>query len=138
MKVLLDTNIVIDYALERQPFWQNSEQIFLLLQQGSFDGYISASTVGDLYYIIRKQRGHIWTLNFLERLVKFCSVAAVDRSIISMALTANFKDFEDAIQYSTAVASQMDAIVTRNISDFTNATELQILTPNQLIQSITP
>jgi hypothetical protein len=81
---------------------------------------------------------HIWTLNFLERLVKFCSVAAVDRSIISMALTANFKDFEDAIQYSTAIASQMDAIVTRNISDFANATKLQILTPDRLIQSITP
>jgi predicted nucleic acid-binding protein len=55
-----------------------------------------------------------------------------------MALTANFKDFEDAIQYSTAVASQMDTIVTRNILDFANATELQILTPDQLIQSITP
>ena len=134
MKVLLDTNIVIDYALERQPFWQNSEQIFLLLQQGRIVGYISASTISDLYYIIRKQRGHIWTLNFLERLVKFCSVATVDHSVIAMALAANFKDFEDAIQYSTAVSSQIDAIVTRNISDFPNATQLQILTPLQLIQ----
>ncbi len=138
MKVLLDTNIVIDYALERQPFWQNSERIFLLLQQGSFTGYISASTISDLYYIIRKPRGHIWTLNFLERMVQFCSVATVDRAVITTALTANFKDFEDAIQYSTAVASQMDVIVTRNPSDFTNATELQILTPDQLIQAITP
>jgi predicted nucleic acid-binding protein len=138
MKVLLDTNIVIDYALERQPFWQNSEQIFLLLQQDRFIGYISASTVSDLYYIIRKQRGHSWTLNFLERLVKFCPVATVDRSVITMAFVANFSDFEDAIQYSTAVASQMDAIVTRNPSDFTNATALQIFTPEQLIQSIAP
>jgi predicted nucleic acid-binding protein len=138
MKVLLDTNIVIDYALERQPFWQNSEQIFLLLQQDRFVGYISASTVSDLYYIIRKQRGHSWTLNFLERLVKFCPVATVDRSVITMAFAVNFSDFEDAIQYSTAVASQMDAIVTRNLSDFTNATALQIFTPEQLIQSIAP
>jgi predicted nucleic acid-binding protein len=138
MKVLLDTNIVIDYALERQPFWQSSEQIFLLLQQGRFVGYISASTVSDLYYIIRKQRGHSWTLNFLERLVKFCPVATVDHSVITMAFAANFKDFEDAIQYSTAVTGQMDAIVTRNPSDFTNATALQIFTPEQLIQSIAP
>lgn len=134
MKVLLDTNIVIDYALERQPFWQNSEQIFLLLQQGRIVGYISASTISDLYYIIRKQRGHTWTLHFLERLVKFCSVATVDYSVIAMALAANFKDFEDAIQYSTAVSSQIDAIVTRNISDFPNTTQPQILTPLQLIQ----
>jgi predicted nucleic acid-binding protein len=138
MKVLLDTNIVIDYALERQPFWQNSEQIFLHLQQGRFIGYISASTVSDLYYIIRKQRGHSWTINFLERLVKFCSVPTIDHSVILMAFAANFSDFEDAIQYSTAVTSQMDAIVTRNPSDFANATELQIFTPEQLIQSIAP
>jgi predicted nucleic acid-binding protein len=138
MKVLLDTNIVIDYALERQPFWQNSEQIFLFLQQGRFVGYISASTVSDLYYIIRKQRGHSWTLNFLERLVKFCPVATVDRAVITAAFAANFKDFEDAIQYSTAVTSHMDAIATRNPSDFTSASGLQILTPDQLIQSITP
>jgi predicted nucleic acid-binding protein len=138
MKVLLDTNIVIDYALERQPFWQNSEQIFLLLQQNRFIDHISASTVSDLYYIIRKQRGHSWTLNFLERLVKFCPVATVDRSVIGMAFAANFSDFEDAIQYSAAVTSQMDAIVTRNPSDFATATALQIFTPEQLIQSIAP
>ncbi len=136
VRALLDTNIILDYALERQPFWQASEQIFLLIEQGQFEGYISASTCGDLYYIIRKQRGHEWAIAFLNRLVNLCYIAAVDQTVISMALTTNFKDFEDAIQYSTAVIARLDAIVTRNPQDFVGAT-LQIMSPDALIQALT-
>ena len=136
VKVLLDTNIILDYALERQPFWQESEQIFLLLEQGQFEGYVSASTFSDLYYIIRKQQRHEWTLTFLNRLVSVCQIATVDQTVISMALTANFKDFEDAIQYSTAAISHLDAIVIRNPQDFAEAA-LPIMTPDILIQEIT-
>lgn len=136
MKILLDTNIILDYALERYPFWQASEQIFLLLEQEQFEGYVSASTFSDLYYIIRKQQGHEWTLTFLNRLVQVCQIATVDQTIISMALSVNFRDFEDAIQYSTAVINHLDAIVTRNPQDFAGAA-LQILTPDILIQNLT-
>jgi predicted nucleic acid-binding protein len=135
VKVLLDTNIIVDYALERHPFWQESERIFLLLEQRQFQGYVSASTFSDLYYIIRKQRRHEWTLTFLNRLVSVCQIATVDQTVISMALPANFKDFEDAIQYSTAVINQLDAIVTRNAQDFADAA-LPIMTPDVLIQAI--
>lgn len=135
MKALLDTNIILDYALERHPFWQASEQIFLLLEQGQLEGYVSASTFSDLYYIIRKQRGHEWTLIFLNRLVSVCHIATVDQTVISMALTANFKDFEDAIQYSTAVITHLDAIVTRDRQDFVGAA-LRIMAPDTLIQEL--
>jgi predicted nucleic acid-binding protein len=138
LKVLIDTNIIVDIALERQTFYPESQRILSLAYRQQIEGYISASTVSDLYYIIRKVKGRALTLQFLQGILTFCSVATVDRSVITMAFAANFSDFEDAIQYGTAVASQMDAIVTRNISDFANATELQILTPDQLIQSITP
>lgn len=57
MKVLIDTNIIIDFALERQPFYKESEQVFLFAQQRQIEGYVSASTFGDLYYIIRKNKG---------------------------------------------------------------------------------
>lgn len=135
MKVLLDTNIILDYALERQPFWEVSEQIFLLLEQGRFEAYVSASTFSDLYYIIRKQRRHEWTLTFLNRLVRLCQVATVDQAVVSMALTANFRHFEDAIQYSTAVINHLDAIATRNSQDFAEAA-LRIMAPDTLIQEL--
>ncbi len=136
MKVLLDTNVVLDLALERYPFFDESDQVFSFVQQGLIEGYVSASTFSDLYYIIRKQKGREATLDFLNRLATICLIAAVNQAVIAMALTANFRDFEDAIQYSTAVINQLDAIVTRNPQDFA-VTAPQILTPNQLIQELT-
>lgn len=135
MKVLLDTNIIVDDALEREPFLEASEQVLVLIEQRQVEGYVSASTFGDLYYIIRKVRGREWTVNYLRQLVTFCQVATVDRATITMALNADFRDFEDAIQYSCAVINQLDAIVTRNPQDFL-VTPPRILTPNELIQEL--
>ncbi|MBW4571895.1 MAG: PIN domain-containing protein [Tolypothrix carrinoi HA7290-LM1] len=133
MIVLLDTNVIVDVALERQPHFEASQQILLLVEQGQIEGYISASTFSDLYYIIRKSRGREWTTDFLNWLVTYCQIAIVNEAVIRMALTANFRDFEDAIQYSTAVVNQLDAIVTRNPQDFPVTTP-RILTLEQLIQ----
>ncbi|MCL1469203.1 PIN domain-containing protein [Argonema antarcticum] len=135
MKVLLDTNIILDSAIERQPFVYESDRIFLLIEQQKFEGYVSASTFGDLYYLIRKAKGRDLALYFLINLANLCRIANVNEAAISIALTANFRDFEDAIQYSTAVINQLDAIVTRNPQDFTNVS-LRILTPTQLIQEL--
>jgi predicted nucleic acid-binding protein len=135
MKVLLDTNVIVDVALVREPFWDTSEQVLSLIEQGQIEGYISASTFSDLYYIIRRARGRDWTLTYLKQLVVFCQVATVNQAVITMALTLNFRDFEDAIQYSTAVLNQLDAIITRNPQDFPVVTP-QILTPEQLIQEL--
>jgi len=134
--VLLDTNIIVDVALERQPYFEASQQVLLLIEQGQIQGYISASTFSDLYYIIRRSRGREWTTDFINWLVTYCQIATVNEAVIRMALTTNFRDFEDAIQYATAVINQLDAIVTRNPQDFPVTTP-RILTPNQLIQELT-
>ncbi|BAY47342.1 PilT domain-containing protein [Scytonema sp. HK-05] len=136
MKVLLDTNIILDFALERHPFYSNSVQVLSLIYQKQIEGYISASTFSDLYYIIRKDKGRASALSLLKGIVTFCQVATVDQAVISMALTSNFKDFEDAIQYSTAVLNRLDAIITRNPVDFP-VTIPRIMTPEQLIQELT-
>ncbi|MEG3837013.1 MULTISPECIES: PIN domain-containing protein [unclassified Microcoleus] len=136
MKILIDTNIIVDVALDREPFFSESDRILTFVEEAKIQGYISASTFSDLYYIIRRDRGRDWTLDFLRQLATFCQVATVDNSVISMALTCNFKDFEDAIQYSTAVINRIDAIVTRNPRDFPVTTP-RIVTPNQLILELT-
>jgi predicted nucleic acid-binding protein len=133
VKVLFDTNILLDFALERQPWFTQSEQIIYFAEQKQILGYVSASTISDLYYIIRKSKGKKLAMEFLVNLTTICQVAAVDSSVISMALSLNFKDFEDAIQYSTAVINNLDAIATRNPQDFPVQVP-QILTPSQLIQ----
>ena len=136
MKVLIDTYVIVDVALEREPFYAESDRILTFVEEGQIQGYVSASTFSDLYYIIRRDKGRDWTLEFLRQLATFCQVATVDNSVISIALTCNFKDFEDAIQYSTAVINLIDAIVTRNPRDFPVNTP-RIVTPNQLIQELT-
>jgi predicted nucleic acid-binding protein len=136
VKVLIDTNIIVDVALDREPFFTESDRILTLVEEGTIQGYISASTFSDLYYIIRRDKGRDWTLDFLRQLATFCQVATVDNSVISMALTSTFKDFEDAIQYSSAVVNQIDAIVTRNPRDFP-VTAPRIVTPDRLIQELT-
>jgi len=136
VKVLIDTNVIVDVALEREPFYAESDRILTFVEEGQIQGYVSASTFSDLYYIIRRDKGRDWTLDFWRQLATFCQVATVDNSVISIALTCNFKDFEDAIQYSTAVINLIDAIVTRNPRDFPVTTP-RIVTPNQLILELT-
>lgn len=135
VKVLIDTNIIVDVALDREPFFTESDRILTLAEEGTIQGYISASTFSDLYYIIRRDKGRDWTLVFLRQLATFCQVATVDNSVISMALTSTFKDFEDAIQYSSAIVNRIDAIVTRNPRDFP-VTAPRIVTPDRLIQEL--
>ena len=133
---MLDTNIIIDVALERQPYVTNSETVLAFVEQRQIEGYISASTISDLYYIIRKQKGRNSTIEFLQEILTFCQIATVNQIVITMAFTTNFKDFEDAIQYSTAVVNQLDGIITRNPQDFPVVTP-RIITPEQLIEELT-
>jgi predicted nucleic acid-binding protein len=136
VKVLLDTNIIIDIALERQPYFTNSETVLAFVEQGQIEGYISASTISDLYYLIRKQKGRDLTIEFLQEILTFCQIATVNQDAIIMAFTTNFQDFEDSIQYSTAVVNKLDAIITRNPQDFPIITP-RIITPEQLIAELT-
>lgn len=118
------------------PFLAIARQFSHLLNKCKSKVTFAASSFGDLFYIIRKQKGRDLALEFLREIVTFCQVATVDSTTINMALTTNFKDFEDAIQYSTAVLNHLDAIITRNQVDFPVTTP-RIINPEQLIQELT-
>jgi predicted nucleic acid-binding protein len=81
LKVLLDTNIVLDVALERQPFYTASIQVLTLAYQEEIEAFVSASTVTDIYYIVRRAKGHDETLNFLRIISQFCRIATVDQNV---------------------------------------------------------
>ncbi len=133
MNVLIDTNIVIDVTQEREPFLLKSEQVIILAAQGRLNAYISASTVSDIYYLTRRTKGNDWAISFLSNLFTFCPIATVDRRVIQRALASDWRDFEDAIQWATALQSNCQAIVTRNPQDYPVEVP-QILTPEQLIR----
>ena len=125
--------MILDYALIRQPFYDLADRIFVLVEQRQIEGYICASTFTNLFYILRKPRGKKWTLDFLEKLANLCQITPVDSAIVREALAKHHKDFEDDIQYHSAVFNKLDAIVTRNPNDFP-IDSLKIFTPEQLLQ----
>lgn len=135
MKVLIDTNVILDYALIRHPFYDLADSIFALIEQKQIEGYVGASTFSDLFYILRKPRGNKWTLDFLRGLANLCQIVPVNSAIIEKALNKPYKDFEDDIQYHSAVSHNLDALVTRNSNDFL-VDSIRILTPEQLLAEL--
>ena len=130
MKILLDTNVVLDIALARQPFCQTAEKI---LDASDFDRihlFITASSATDLYYVLRKEKGREIGLRFIKRLLECVDACNVDEKILIAALTSHFLDFEDAVQNASAVESDIDIIVTRNKADY-RTSQLTVLTPDE-------
>lgn len=132
MRVLLDTDVVLDLMMARAPFASAAEELFDLTELGVFDAYISALTPLNVFYIARKAKSSHDLKAALKQLVETVGVCPLDALVIAAALTLPFSDFEDAVQHCCATASQLDAIVTRNIKDYTNAT-LPIFTPAQFL-----
>ena len=117
-EVLLDTNIILDFALERENYFSNAEEILKLACEGRITAYITATTVTNVYYIARKEKGKNKALDFLRDILSFLEVANVNKSVVLDALDLNFNDFEDAIQESSAKNINISIIITRNEKDF--------------------
>ena len=132
-KMLLDTNIILDMALGRQPFFEKAQKLVLQASELEVPLFVTATTITDIYYIIRKAKGRDEALGFVIQLLDFVQVASVDRKVLEMALALqDLRDFEDAIQASTAILHDIDVLVTRNSDDFSGA-PLPILSPEEAI-----
>jgi len=132
-RVLLDTNIILDFALKRENFFENSKQILDLAYNKLIVAYISATTVTNIYYIAKKQKGREETIEFITSMLEFLEIAVVDKRVVLDALELDFKDFEDAIQDCSATNINIPIIITRNEADFKNS-KLKIYTPEQFLR----
>lgn len=118
MRALIDTNIFLDYVLERHPFYADAEAIILHLADEDFTGYVSAITPVNIYYFGRKMKDHEHAKKQVRRLVRLVEIARTDKHVLQDAFALDFVDYEDAVQCASAVAEDLDAIVTRNTKDF--------------------
>lgn len=132
MRILVDTNIILDFYLKRPDFFEDALQIIQLVGTGKVEAFVSATTITDIYYIAHKFSGRIMAKDLLFDLVRIVKVATVDSNTILQALNSNFKDFEDAVQIFTAYKHKIDGIVTRNPNDF-KPSNLFIFSPKQLL-----
>lgn len=134
MKLLIDTNVVLDVLLRREPFFRTAAEVLNLAQRDDVREYVSASAITDIYYIANKQlKDRTAVRDLLERLLKIVSVAAVSEQEIRNALNLTWADFEDSVQYSVALLNEMDGIVTRNPDDYQEA-NMRIWLPEQVLE----
>ncbi|MBX2964919.1 MAG: PIN domain-containing protein [Cyclobacteriaceae bacterium] len=134
-KVLFDTNIILDIALERHPFFKHALELFGLIDRKIIAGNITASSVTDIYYIAKKEKGHTDSISFIKNLVEVVEVIGVDKRVIINALTSDMKDFEDAVLASASELNEIEVIITRNKSDFKNA-RLRVVTPEEFLAGL--
>jgi predicted nucleic acid-binding protein len=135
VKILIDTNVVLDLLLEREPFVETAIALFEQIEQGKLEGSIAATTITNIFYIIRKTEGREVALAAIHRLLIGLRFCAVDRQTVETALSFGLKDFEDSIQLACATLSQLDAIVTRDQKDFIGSS-LPIYSPKELLNQI--
>lgn len=132
---LLDTNVILDVALIREPYFTASSQVFKLIKQGKIEGYITATTVTDIYYLFRKSTNHQTAINFLKKLILIVELIEINKEIIENALNDNFPDFEDGIQIVSSTYKELDFIITRNSKDFKNS-PVRAITPSEFTEEI--
>ena len=133
MRVLLDTNVVLDFTLARQPFFGEANQIFIKLQNNDFEGFVSAITPINVFYTTRKEKDKATALLAVKELLKLVQITKSNNQIFQNALALGFKDYEDAVQHECALAENLDAIVTRNTKDFAKSS-VKIYTPTEFLQ----
>lgn len=134
-KLFIDSDVVIDFFADRMPFANPASEIFELNEQGKIQIYLSAASVNNIYYIVRRFLGHKNTLKVIEELTEMTEIVGTSKKEILQALRNDFKDFEDSIQYSCALAiKNLEAILTGNIKDYSNS-EIAVFTPENYLKT---
>ena len=133
--LFIDTDVIIDFLIDRKPFSREAAIIFTLIEQKKLKGFSSSLTFSNLYYVLRKIESHNKVISKLDSLSKMAGILKVEEQTIKNALASGFPDFEDSIQYFSAVDSKkIDVIITRNIRDFKKS-EIPVMTPGDFLKT---
>ena len=135
MRILFDTNIILDVLMDRKPHSDAATKLFDSVETGSIAGYICATTVTTIHYLASKAIGKDRAKLELEKLLSLFEVAPVNRAVIEMALRNRMADFEDAVLCEAARHVQVNGIVTRNVRDFKKA-NINTYNPQELLEVV--
>lgn len=131
--LLVDTNIVIDLLAKRQNFYQQAQELFTLADEKQVNLYISSLTFANTHYVLSKELGSEEARKVLIKLKLLVKALPLDDRILELALSSDFTDFEDGIQYYTALENNLEIIISRNKKDFKTAT-LPVLTAKEFLK----
>jgi predicted nucleic acid-binding protein len=127
-RILVDTNVVLDVLLDRQPHAERSAEIWKAVETGASEGLLAAHAITTIHYIIQKELGVTKAKRLISEILRVFRVAAVDGTVFEEALNLSLLDFEDAVTASAAQSSKCDYIVTRDPKGF-RGSPVRPLTP---------
>ena len=135
MKVVFDTNVVLDLLIDRAPHADAAAILFAAVEQGEMVGCLCGTTVTTIHYLVAKSHGRTCARDAVDKLLKLFEIAPITRPVLEEALGQNSDDFEDAVIAQAARHVGAQAIVTRNVKDF-DCRDLSICTPDELIKTL--
>jgi predicted nucleic acid-binding protein len=135
MRVLIDTNIILDVLLNRTEFLELSSTVLKRLWEQQYRGFVAATTLTNIYFIVRRAtRKADDAMMAVNKTLQWCEVAPVNRKVLDTARFYDMQDFEDAVQAAAAREIDIDLIVTRDKSGFQNS-GLQIYSPEEFLEA---
>ena len=135
MKVLIDTNVILDVLYKREGFYEDSLKIWKLCETRKIDGYISALSIPNIVYILRRELDPEKTLEVINNINLVFKIYDLKSEIIMQAAVKKTKDYEDALQMVTAQKLKASFIVTRNIKDFAGS-KIIAVKPSELLERL--
>ena len=133
MIVLIDTDVLIDVALNREPYFSDSAGILDLIESGFPKAFIAWHSIANFYYITEEQNKKKNSVQFIRELLQFINIAPTTTKDALLATTLSFNDFEDALQVSAAQVCNAKYIITRNIKHY-KLSPIQAITPSQFLK----
>jgi predicted nucleic acid-binding protein len=134
-KIFFDNDAILDISIEREINVKDSVKLINLVEEGEYKGYTSSIIFTNTYYIQRKLKDHSTSINFLKKLRLIITVLNVDDLIIQKALESGWEDFEDSVQYFTAIHNKINYIITRNTADYKKST-IPVYTPTEFLSMV--
>lgn len=135
MKLLVDTNVVLDVLLDRSPFSEPATRVFSCVERGGITGYLGATTITTVHYLAAKVIGKAEANRAVEKLLVLFDVAPVSRMVLQSALSLGFSDYEDAVLHEAAHHAGLDGIITRDVAGFRRAI-LSVYRPDDLLRML--
>lgn len=134
-RVLIDSDVALDFFFDRKPFSESAAEIFKRCETGEILGYFTPLAFSNMYYIMRKTTSHLVVLEKIKLLLSITDVLQMNKSIVFQAANSKFKDFEDALQYFSAVHNGgVDIILSRNLKDYTKS-QIAVMTPEHYLKT---
>ena len=132
-KVFVDTDIVLDLLGNREPFYSHSAQLFSEADKGKIRIHVSSLTFSNLNYILSRQYSVDQARKKLLKFKTLVTVLSVTGKVVELALSSDFKDFEDGLQYFTAIENNLKTLLTRNLKDYKTA-DITVMTAEQFLK----